>query len=194
MSIIYPGNYVAQLNAYRGQGVEANPGVNYYSVLAVSLLEPSYAADGTISGYALGALEILSPDLRQDDKPRLNKPAQVPANSTAYYTAVTAVNIEGAGTETVTVTGGAAACVLTADADGVFPAEGKIVGADIAVSAFGTSAASDVTVAASAPTLVPSDTGMQAYVIVEVASAGFSAAPTSDDVHVPFKVEAGQGT
>ena len=193
MSIIYPGNYVAQLNAYRGQGVEATPGVNYYSVLGVSLLEPSYAADGTISGYALGALEILSPDLRQDDKPRLNKPAQVPANSTAYYTAITAVNIEGAGLETLTVTGGAAACVLTAVA-GVFPAEGKVVGADISVGAFVPSAASDVTVAASGATLVPSDTGMQAYVIVEVASAGFSAAPTSDDVHVPFKVEAGQGT
>ena len=193
MSIIYPGNYVCQLNAYRGQGVEAIPGINYYSVLAVAMLEPTVSAAGAITGYTLGALEVLSPDLRQDDKPRLDKPAVVAAKTVPYYTAISAVNIKGTGTEAITVTGGVATSALTAVA-GKFPAEGAVKGADLDLSALASGAGATLALTAAPTSLVPTDVSKQAYVIVEVASAGYSAAPTSDDVHVPFKVEAGQGT
>ena len=32
MSVIFPGNYVAHLNAYRDQGVFALPGVEFYQI------------------------------------------------------------------------------------------------------------------------------------------------------------------
>ena len=47
------------------------------------------------------ALEVLSPDLRQDDKPRLDKPLVVPAGATVYRTAITASNLSASGTDNV---------------------------------------------------------------------------------------------
>ena len=38
MSVIYPGNYVARLNAYRDQGVEAIPGVEFYQVVGAAIV------------------------------------------------------------------------------------------------------------------------------------------------------------
>ena len=40
MSIIFPGNYVAHLNAYREQGVEAIPGVEFYRAVGAVVLNP----------------------------------------------------------------------------------------------------------------------------------------------------------
>ena len=183
MSIIYPGNYVAQLNAYRGQGVEAIPGINFYSAIGVGMVE----GPGTTVN-----LQILSPDLRQDDKPRIDKPFEVPANATVYSTAINSVNVKGTGSGTLTVGGSGLAAVLAASA-GVFPASGAVATADLEIGTPGTGAAGEVTVASSG-NIEPDNTGDQAYVIVEVCYWLSASAPTSDDVHVPFKVEAGQGT
>ena len=35
MSVIFPGNYVAHLNAYRDQGVFATPGVEFLSLIHI---------------------------------------------------------------------------------------------------------------------------------------------------------------
>ena len=75
MSTIFPGNYVAHLNAYREQGVEALPGVEFYRGVGALVLNPD--TKGVLVDGELAAgdydLYILSPDLRQDDKPRLDK-------------------------------------------------------------------------------------------------------------------------
>ena len=76
MSTIFPGNYVAHLNAYREQGVEAIPGVEFYKGVGALVLNPDtkgVTTDGTLAAGTYG-LYILSPDLRQDDKPRIDKP------------------------------------------------------------------------------------------------------------------------
>ena len=81
MSIIYPGNYVAQLNAYREQGVEALPGVEFFKGIGALVLNPdNYGALNTDGVLEAGTYDlwILSPDLRQDDKPRKDKPFVVP--------------------------------------------------------------------------------------------------------------------
>ena len=184
MSIIYPGNYVAQLNAYRGQGVEAIPGINFYSAIGVGMVE---AAGTTVD------LKILSPDLRQDDKPRLDKPFETPANAKVYSSSVNVVNVKGTGVGTLTVGGGGLATVLTAVA-GVFPAAGAIKTADLELGTVATGGTATAVTVTSSGSIEPDNTGDQAYVIVEVCYWLPAAAPTSDDVHVPFKVEAGQGT
>ena len=75
MSVIFPGNYVAHLNAYRDQGVFAIPGIEFYQLRGVAYVTADQSGGGTL------ALEILSPDLRQDDKPRLDRPFVVPAGA-----------------------------------------------------------------------------------------------------------------
>ena len=68
MSVIFPGNYVAHLNAYRDQGVFALPGVEFYQARGAAIVTEDQTGGGTL------AVEVLSPDMRQDDKPRLDKP------------------------------------------------------------------------------------------------------------------------
>ena len=40
MSVIFPGNYVAHLNAYREQGCVALPGVEFYRGVGALVLNP----------------------------------------------------------------------------------------------------------------------------------------------------------
>ena len=185
MSIIYPGNYVAQLNAYRGQGVEAIPGFNFYSAIGVGMVE---TAGTTVD------LKILSPDLRQDDKPRLDKPFEVPANAKVYSTAINSVNVKGTGAGTLTVGGGGLAAVLTAVAGEFTDVSAAVSTDDLSLGTVATGGTATAVTVTSSASIEPKDTGDQAYVIVEVCYWLPAAAPTSDDVHVPFKVEAGQGT
>ena len=83
MSVIFPGNYVDHLNAYREQGVEALPGVEFYRIVGALVLDPDNA--GTLSGGVLAAgtynLKVLSPALRQDGKQRTDKAFVIPKNS-----------------------------------------------------------------------------------------------------------------
>ena len=41
MSVIFPGNYVAGLNAYRDQGVYALPGVEFYQAIGAAIVTSS---------------------------------------------------------------------------------------------------------------------------------------------------------
>ena len=50
MSTIFPGNYVAHLNAYREQGVEAIPGVEFYRAVGAIVLNPDTKGALTIDG------------------------------------------------------------------------------------------------------------------------------------------------
>ena len=136
MSVIFPGNYVAHLNAYREQGVEALPGVEFYQARAALVLNPdndSVTTAGTLSAGTY-SLKILSPDLRPDDKPRIDKPFVIPAGSIVYRTALSAPNVKGASGDTVQINAlGANApgntgseVTLTAEADGFFPADGEV--------------------------------------------------------------------
>ena len=119
----------------------------------------------------------------------------VPGGSTVYRTAITAVNLKGSGTDTLSVSGLTTTvdtqAILTAVA-GEFPAEGATTEFDGFTTV--SEEATDVTITASysgaLEVINPDD---QAYVIVEVCFYKDGEAPTADDVHVPYKVEAGQG-
>ena len=186
MSVIYPGNYVARLNAYRNQACESLPGVDFYQLVGVAILSADAAVGATYD------LEILSPDLRQDDKPRLDKPFVVPAGAAVYRTAIRAINLEGASGDTVTVSGVAPATAETAPADGKY--------GDGAVNVFAglgsiSREGSDATISAVASSgLTITNTKDTAMIIVEVCFYMDHIAPKADDCNIPFKVEAGQGT
>ena len=187
MSVIFPGNYVAHLNAYRGQGVTALPGIEFYTVLGV------YEVTANAGSGATYSLKILSPDMRADDKPRTDKPCVIPAGASVYRTGVTGVNITAAGaTDTLTVAGVTPAAVSTAVA--------SAYSADGGVTAFGglggiTPEASDATitvVASGGFTITNADD--QAAIIVEIDYFVDAPGPSAEMVDLPYKVEAGQGT
>ena len=192
MSIIFPGNYVAHLNAYRGQGNLALPGVEFYRYVGV------YEVTGLTSAGDLD-LVIPSPDLRQDDKPRLDKPFVIPEGATVYSTAVNVINCVPAGaTDTVTVKGVTPAAEVAAVAS-VFPAEGDrtAFAFTTALTALGSDTAVQATLSGD---LTPDNSGSaaigtsQSAVIVEVDFFMDAPAPDGDDTHLPYKTVAGQGT
>lgn len=192
MSVIFPGNFVAHLNAYRGQGVLSIPGVELYRYVGVAVIEENTAA-GALD------LKILSPDLRPDDKPRLDKPFVIPEGASIYRTAVGVYGLSGADGETVTVTGVAGGAVLTADAEGAYPAEGAVT--PFAGFSGITPLGADTTITATTDGELIVDTtecagtgDTQSAVIVEVDFFLDAPAPDRDDVHLPFKVVSGQGT
>lgn len=85
-NIVFPGNYVANLNAYRNQGVQAIPGVNYFRVVGVRMISATTPAGN-------GSLSILSPDMRQDDKPRLDRTMIIPDTAVVYRAAINTYNL-----------------------------------------------------------------------------------------------------
>ena len=118
---IFPGNYVAHLNAYRDQGVVALPGAVFFRHVGALVLNPDNKSvlntDGVLEAGDYD-LHILSPDLRQDDKPRKDRPFEIPAGAKIYRVAVNAPgvreaemvddgsgNFEYPGTTTITVNG-----------------------------------------------------------------------------------------
>ena len=60
---------MAHLNAYRDQNVQAFPGVNFFRLVGAYVV-PEGTTEVATGDYDL---KILSPDLRQDDKPRLDR-------------------------------------------------------------------------------------------------------------------------
>ena len=188
MSVIFPGNYVAHLNAYREQGVLAVPGVEYYQLRGIAIVTANQTGGGTL------ALEILSPDLRADDKPRLDKPFKVPAGATVYRTAISTTNLKASGTDTVSVDGLTTTTNTEASlaaVAGEFPAAG-------ASTTFSNGAvsieSSEVTISAAysgALTIVdPADC---AAVMVEVCYYVDAPGPDVDDYNIPYKSESGSG-
>ena len=208
-NIIFPGNYVAHLNAYRDQGVTAIPGYNFFRQVGALVVTPQQNgqtvldADGELPADTY-SLQILSPDLRGDDKPRLDRPMLVPEGATVYRTAVTAVNLKGAAAETITVSGVTPAAVTTA-VEGEFPVSGDY-SAPISLFDDGTALGADTAVqATTSAALIPSPycgggsgsskadpTAGQSAILVEVCFWMPAEAPEADDVHLPFPVEAGQ--
>ena len=211
MSTIFPGNYVAHLNAYREQGVEAIPGVEFYRGVGALVLNPdndSVTTGGTLSAGTYG-LKILSPDLRQDDKPRQDKAFVIPAGSVVYRTALSAPGVKGASGDTILINAlGANApgntgseTTLTAEADGFFPENGVSSALTSIVDGTAISTGSDtvVQVTTSADLVSELDPSAGAcrkspsVILVEVCYYRPAPAPDAEDAHVPFAVEAGQG-
>ena len=207
MSTIFPGNYVAHLNAYREQGVESIPGVEFYRGVGALVLNPdNYGVldeDGVLVAGTYD-LKILSPDLRQDDKPRKDKPFVVPAGSVVYRTAVSAPGVKGEDGDTIVVEGIAAPAsgTLTAGADGYFPEEGvssaltSIVDGS-AISATDDTAVQVTTDADFVASLSPSAGACRnspSAILVEVCYYRPAPAPDAEDAHIPYAIEAGQGT
>ena len=210
MSTIFPGNYVAHLNAYREQGVEAIPGVEFYKCVGALVLNPDtkgVLTDGVLEAGTYG-LYILSPDLRQDDKPRVDKPFVVPAGSVVYRTAISAPGVKEdtvAGTTTVkleTLANSPATGTLTAEADGYFPENGISSALTSIVDGTAVNVAADTAVevttdAAFVASLSPSAGACRnspSAILVEVCYYRAAPAPDSEDAHIPYAVEAGQGT
>ena len=207
MSIIYPGNFVARLNAYNGQGVEALPGVVFYSKIGYAAV----TADITEASTAAVLLpKVLSPDMRGDDKPRLDKDLTVPEGAVIYRTAVQPVNLRSsssAATGTITVTmAGAAGTTLANDlgaaaaseaTTGNFAAAGAVSNflLSTALSAQGspgtTISAKYQDSASNDQVLEIIDTEQAAGVIVEVCYYLEATAPNVDDINIPFKTIAG---
>ena len=213
MSVIFPGNYVAHLNAYREQGVEALPGVEFYRIVGALVLDPDNA--GTLSGGVLSAgtynLKVLSPDLRQDDKPRTDKAFVIPKNSVVYRTALNAPGVKAAAsgnTIKIVALGSNAPgdtgseVTLTAAADSFFPADGA-ASAMLGIvngTAISTSADTAVQVITSANFTAeqnPSagaDRKSPSAILVEICYYRPAPAPDANDAHIPYGIEAGQGT
>ena len=216
MSIIFPGNYVAHLNAYREQGVEALPGVEFYKGIGALVLNPDndsvLDADGVLAAGTYD-LKILSPDLRQDDKPRKDKPFVVPANSVVYRTAISAPGVKAAAAgDTIVLEslgGNAPATGTLTASDGTdgtpvafFPAEGVSSALNSIVD--GTAVSTSVDTAVQVTTdadftaeLNPSAGACRnspSAILVEVCYYRAAPAPDAEDAHIPYAIEAGQGT
>ena len=208
MSVIYPGNYVARLNAYRDQGVVAIPGVEFYRAVGAVVLNPDNDEITTAGVLAAGDYtpQILSPDMRQDDKPRKDKPMVVPTGAVVYRTAISAPGVKAAAasdTIVVKTLGGNAPTsgTLTAGADQFFPADGVSSALESIVDGTAINAAADT------PVLVTTSDDFTAEqnpsagacrkapsaIIVEVCYYLPAPAPSSDDVNIPYGIEAGQG-
>tara|TARA_Y100001938_G_scaffold70067_1_gene97190 strand:+ start:12317 stop:12949 length:633 start_codon:yes stop_codon:yes gene_type:complete len=208
MSIIYPGNFVARLNAYNGQGVEALPGVVFYNKIGYLSITSS-TAEGD-----LGTFKVLSPDMRGDDKPRLDKELTVPVGGVIYRTALSVVNLKCMDDTTVSVPeagatlvtkkkeiGGSVASLTagatatsTSDANGLFPDATNAYLHTTSLTAQTTAIESMYATFADADdvaTLELVDTEQNAGIIMEVCYYISAAAPNEDDLPIPFKTIAG---
>ena len=211
MSVIFPGNYVAHLNAYREQGVEALPGVEFYKAVGALPLNPDVFTElvnGELPALTDEPVYVLSPDLRQDDKPRKDKPLVIPANSVVYRTAIAAPGVKEAtvaGTTTIVMkpsgTNAPTSATLTAEDDGYYPEEGAVSALEGIVdgTAISTSADTPVTITTNAALIASLDPSAGACrnspsaILVEVCYYRPAPAPDAEDAHIPFAVEAGQG-
>ena len=206
MSIIFPGNYVAHLNAYREQGVVALPGVEFYRAVGAVVLNPDNDGVTDVNGVLVAgdyAAQVLSPDLRQDDKPRKDKPLTVPADSVVYRTAVSAPGVKAtAAGDTVTVKAAAGlptSVPVTAEADLYFPEEGATSALSSILDGTAVSVDTAIELTTSADFTASLDPSAGACrnspsaLIVEVCYYRAAPAPDAEDAHIPFATEAGQG-
>ena len=206
MSVIFPGNYVAHLNAYREQGCVALPGVEFYRAVGAVVINPDNDnvtdANGVLAAGDYAA-QVLSPDLRQDDKPRKDKALVVPAGSVVYRTAVSAPGVKAASagdTVKVKAAGGLPTSVaVTAAANLYFPADGassdlsNILGGTALGSATAIELTTSANFTASLDPSVGADRNSPSALLVEVCYYRAAPAPDAEDAHVPFAIEAGQG-
>ena len=195
---IFPGNYVAHLNAYRDQNVQAFPGVNFFRMVG------AYVVPANTTSVATGDydLVILSPDMRQDDKPRLDRPFVLKGTMgggglTPYRVAINVVNLKGTGSSEVTTkptaVSGVTQVKLEDAADGSFPLSGAFT--EFA-SLDGTATALDITIQATVggAALEKVDANKEAAILIEVCFYANAPAPDADDVHIPYPTESGQSS
>lgn len=110
-NVIATGNWVTHLNSYRDQGVRALPGAVFFRSVGALVLNPDVHSNLNTDGVLEAGtydLKILSPDLRNDDKPRLDRPMEIPGGAKIYRVAVAAPGVREetvAGTTTITVAG-----------------------------------------------------------------------------------------
>ena len=210
---IFPGNYVTRLNSYRNQGVNALPGVQFFSLVGALVVLPIENTQSNVldvSGeLATGVynLQILSPDLGPSPKPLANRPFVIPTGASIYRTAVNVVNmteVTAAGTATIQVTGVTGGVTLTAESDGTFNECGAYSAYDPSTAI--TATVSDTSVTAtvggsamkpinyvsggSGSALADPDAG-QSAILVEVCYYMNNVAPDADSVNLPFPLEAG---
>ena len=206
-SKIYPGNYVAQLNAYRDQGVVALPGAVFFRGVGALVLNPDL--EGNLVDGVLAAdtydLKVLSPDMRQDDKPRKDRPFIIPEGAVVYRTAVNAVGVREetvAGSATIAASGitTPTAAPAQAGADGYFNPVGEFSAFTSILDGAGLGSDTAVQVVTSAPliaSLKPSAGACRkspSAIIVEVCYFLPDAVAGADELHIPYGIEAGQGT
>ena len=203
---IFPGNYVAQLNAYRDQGVVAIPGAVFFRGVGAIVLNPDnegLLVDGVLPA-ATYDLKVLSPDMRQDDKPRLDRPFIIPEGAVVYRTAVNAVGVREetvAGSATIVPAGitTPTAAAATAGADGYFNPvgefsafvsilDGTALGSDTAVQV-----TTDAELIASRNPSAGACRKSPSAIIVEVCHFMPDKVAGADELHIPYGVEAGQG-
>lgn len=207
-NVIFPGNYVAHLNAYRDQGVVAIPGAVFFRGVGALVINPDNDGVTDVNGVlAAGTydLQILSPDLRQDDKPRKDRPFVLPEGAVVYRTAVNAPGVREetvAGTATLTIAGitTPAAAPATAEADGYFNPVGEFSAFVSILDGTGLAAETPVQITTSADLIASQKPSAGACrkspsaILVEVCYYRGASAPDIDDAHVPYGIEAGQGT
>ena len=206
-NVIFPGNYVAHLNAYRDQGVVALPGAVFFRAIGALVLNPDNDGVLDTNGVLLADtydLQILSPDLRQDDKPRKDRPFIIPEGAVVYRTAVNAPGVREetvAGTATLTVAGISTptAVPATALSTGYFEPVGEFSLFESILDGTGLGADTPVQITTSENLIASLDPSAGACrnspsaILVEVCYYMPDAAPDADDVHIPYAVEAGQG-
>ena len=206
-NVIFPGNYVTHLNAYRDQGVVALPGAVFFRGVGALVLNPDNDGVTDTNGVlAAGTydLQILSPDLRQDDKPRKDRPFVLPEGAVVYRTAVSAPGVREetvSGTGTLTVSGitTPAAVPAIAEADGYFAPVGEFSLFESILDGTGLGAETPVQIVTSVDLVASQKPSAGACrkapsaILVEVCYYLPDAAPDYDDVHIPYGVEAGQG-
>ena len=215
-NVIFPGNYVCHLNSYRNQGINAYPGLQFFSLVGALVVLPIENTQSNVLNSssqlpaATYALQILSPDLGPAPKPLANRNFVVPTGACVYSSAVSTVNLEeatAAGSTTITVAGipatvdsEALRAVLTADSNGTFNECGaRAIVLDFqAVEAAATSSNTSVTVTTSAalkPVNVSSGgsgsafadaTAGQSAILVEVDYFMVAKGPDSDRVNLPY--------
>ena len=205
MSVIFPGNYVAQLNAYREQGCVSLPGVEFYRAVGALVLNPDNdsvtgtTTDGVLDAGTYG-VQVLSPDLRQDDKPRKDKPLTVPSGSVVYRTAISAPGVKAAASGDTAVIATAAnlptAVPVTAGTTLAFPAAGAVSALSNILG--GTAVASDTVIQVTTSAdftcdVAGTNSKSPSAILVEVCYYRAAPAPDAEDAHIPFAVEAGQG-
>ena len=196
---IFPGNYVAHLNAYRDQNVQAFPGINFFRSIGVYVVPQNVTSVGTGDKD----LVILSPDLRQDDKPRQDRAFKILGTKmgdggwTPYRVAINVVNLQGTGSSTITTNptsvSGVAQITLSDDANGDFPKSGEF---SIFDGLDGTQSKADVEIKATVggAALTRVENNKEAAIIVEVCWYANAPAPDADDIHLPFPTESGQSS
>ena len=203
MAIIYPGNFVERLNAYsttaaNRQGVEALPGINFFSAVGVVTIPAAGLAAATNPS---DTLKILSPDMRADDKPRLDKDMIIPDGANIYRVAIRGINCSGAASgnevEVVKAAAGtqftlaAMRSKLTAAADKQYSVANNTAFDGLTNATCETLGADTTMYLKHAQAISVTNADDQAAVIVEVNYYMNGAAPDEDAVNLPYLTETG---